>query len=250
MARTIARLVRIDLNRDSDRALVLFLSADLALIFLNLLHEFTGSFADPNYSIQLERGFGETFQYLKEGWITLILVILAVRAGNGLYTCWVAVFAFLLVDDLFAAHSRAGEVLGQALQLTPVLGLRARDMGEFIAIRRALRRHPHHAAVESVVGGCPGHHRGRWRDDRHEPDLQACLPGVARIQKASRRASYCNTRPGAGALTRAGSVSQPMRPVGNDRVRPAEKPHLQPQHAPSLNRVAIIVAPGRSHVVQ
>lgn len=118
-------------------------------------------FADPNYSIQLERGFGETFQYLKEGWIALILVILAVRAGNGLYTCLVAVFAFLLVDDLFAAHSRAGEILGQALQLAPVLGLRARDMGELIVIGVAVVVLAIPIAVEFVRGDAQA--RSFWR---------------------------------------------------------------------------------------
>lgn len=64
--RDIARLMKIDLSRESDKLLLLCLSADLVLIVLHVVHSTSGLFADSNYSIALERGFGETFQYLKE----------------------------------------------------------------------------------------------------------------------------------------------------------------------------------------
>ncbi len=86
----------------------------------------------------LERGFGETFQYLKEGWIALALILVAIRAANGLYAGWAVLFGFLLVDDLFAARERLGKLIGFEFEFGRVLGLRPQDLGELIIIGLAM----------------------------------------------------------------------------------------------------------------
>ena len=86
----------------------------------------------------LERGFGETFQYLKEGWIALALILVAIRAANGLYAGWAVLFGFLLVDDLFAARERLGKLIGFEFEFGRVLGLRPQDLGELIIIGLAV----------------------------------------------------------------------------------------------------------------
>lgn len=131
---TVVRLSRIDLGRDADKLLLLLLGTDAVLILLHVLHVYSGYFADLSYSIGIERGFGETFQYIKEGWIVLMLVILAVRMRGPLYACWAALFGLLLADDLFIVRERIGMGIGLELDLGPLFGLRPQDIGELIVI--------------------------------------------------------------------------------------------------------------------
>lgn len=131
---TAVRLLRIDLGRGADKLLLLLLGADTVLILLHVLHVYSGYFADPSYSIGIERGFGETFQYIKLGWIVLMLVILAIRMNGFLYACWAAFFGLLLADDLFIVRERIGMGIGLELDLGPLLGLRPQDIGELIVI--------------------------------------------------------------------------------------------------------------------
>ncbi|MGH2381885.1 MAG: hypothetical protein ACRDG7_11790 [Candidatus Limnocylindria bacterium] len=161
MAGTLARLVKIDLNRESGKLLLLFLVADLVLIVLHVLHHVSGVFADVNYSIGIERGFGETFQYLKEGWIALMLSVLAVRAANGLYAGWAVLFGLLLIDDLFAARERIGKIIGLELELSPVFGVRPQDLGELIVVGLAVLVLVIPLAADYLRGG-PGA-RSLWR---------------------------------------------------------------------------------------
>jgi hypothetical protein len=131
---TVVRLLTIDLARDPDKLLLLLLGTDAILILLHVLHVYSGYFADLSYSIGMERGFGETFQYFKEGWIVLMLVIIAVRMRGPLYVCWAAFFGLLLADDLFIVRERIGMGIGLELDLGPLFGLRPQDIGELIVI--------------------------------------------------------------------------------------------------------------------
>lgn len=131
---TVVRLLRIDLGRDADKLLLLLLSTDAVLIVLHLLHVYSGYFADPSYSIGIERGFGETFQYIKAGWVVLMLAILAVRMRGLLYACWAVFFGLLLADDLFIVRERIGKGIGLEHDLGPLFGLRPQDIGELIVI--------------------------------------------------------------------------------------------------------------------
>ncbi|CAN5130511.1 hypothetical protein BH23CHL9_BH23CHL9_11050 [soil metagenome] len=223
---TLARLLKSDLARDPDKLLLLLLGTDAILILLHVLHVYSGYFADLSYSIGMERGFGETFQYIKEGWIVLMLVILAVRMRGPLYACWAAFFCLLLADDLFIVRERIGMGIGLELDLGPLFGLRQQDIGELIVIgvfaallvvpvilaqllagadarafgrsmgaagrrvrrlRRGLRHDPRVGPVPSLLGQRARHRRGGWRDDRHEPHRPVRLPDPARTKLTHKR---------------------------------------------------------------
>jgi hypothetical protein len=66
---TLRELMRIDLDTASGKVLLLCLGADAILILIHVLHLYSGIFSNPYYSIATDRGFGESFQYIKEGWI-------------------------------------------------------------------------------------------------------------------------------------------------------------------------------------
>lgn len=122
--------IAFDLRRDPDKLLLLLICSDAVFVILHAFHTYSGFFTDPQFSITKDRGFAETFQYLKEGWIVLILFFLTFQQPNLLYPSWSLLFAYLLVDDLFLVHERLGERVAAHLGLLPMWGLRTQDFGE------------------------------------------------------------------------------------------------------------------------
>lgn len=142
----------------ADRAtllLTLFVTTDVVFMIVHLLHlhsGYVGFFDDPEFAATRERGLAETFQYLKEGWIGLTLVGLAVRVPNLLYPSWALLFGYFLVDDLFQLHERLGDRISRHLGLPEMLALRPQDFGELMVTAGA-------ALFFAVVIGV-GHYRG------------------------------------------------------------------------------------------
>ncbi len=94
----------------SHRALVItavaFVSVDLLLILMHVIHTLTdvGSVA---WSIEIDGGYGELWQYLKILLVIAFLLLLAVRAettDRPLSLTWLLAFAWLLVDDALQIH--------------------------------------------------------------------------------------------------------------------------------------------------
>ena len=139
-------------SRDRDAFLLaLFVGTDLVFMALHPLHSWSGFFTDPRFALTQDRGFAETFQYLKEGWIAAILLSFWFRTPGLLYASWALLFGYLLVDDLFAVHERLGAVIGGRFGLPRLFSLRPQDIGEVLVSGSA-------AAVFSLVIGV-GHHR-------------------------------------------------------------------------------------------
>ena len=126
------RLLTLDHRLAADRLLLLCLATDLLLIGLHVFYVSYGQIADPNYSIAAERGFGETFGYVKEGWIVMILAGLALVRERATYGAWAFLFGILMVDDVYGVRERIGVGIGQVLGLTPTFGLRPQDLGEVV----------------------------------------------------------------------------------------------------------------------
>lgn len=122
--------IRFSTTRDADRLFTLLILTDALLIVLHILHTYTGLFADPNYSISQDRGYGEMFEYYKEFWVVLILFFMAVRRSNPLYLGWTLLFAYLLVDDSFRLHEDLGRGIANLFGYVSRFGLRANDFGE------------------------------------------------------------------------------------------------------------------------
>ena len=125
-------MLALDLRLAADRLLLLCLVTDLFLIGPHGVYVSSGLIDDPNYSIAAERGFGETFGYVKEGWIVLILAGLAFVRDRATYGAWAFLFGILMVDDVYGVRERIGIGIGQVLGLSPTLGLRPQDFGEVV----------------------------------------------------------------------------------------------------------------------
>lgn len=123
------RLTTLD---DADRLLFLSLATDAILIALHVLHLTIDAFGDRSYSIAVERGLGETFQYVKAGWMVLLLGAVAITRRDRGYGAWSVVVFIILLDDVYILRERAGSTIGELTGLGSVLGLRVQDIGELV----------------------------------------------------------------------------------------------------------------------
>lgn len=119
-------------SRWRDGLLQLLLVTDAFLIGLHLLHLYSGSFRDKYFSIEQNRGLGESFQYVKLFWMAVALTALATRRRSWLYLGWAALSAWMLTDDSFEVHENVGRWLGERWALPAVMGLRGSDLGELL----------------------------------------------------------------------------------------------------------------------
>lgn len=122
-----------DFDREANKFLFVLIMADLLFILLHLLHGFAdtiGLFYSPNFALTQERGYAEIFEYLKEYWTTVLLIVLALRAANLLYFCWALLFGYFLVDDSLKIHRHFGAYLSDAFGPEPIFGLNSQILGE------------------------------------------------------------------------------------------------------------------------
>ncbi len=73
---------------------------DLVLVLTHLIHDRTPYLDSPMFSIKVDRGLGELFQYGKEIALILMLAWLVARRHQQAYLGWLLLFGYLLVDDI------------------------------------------------------------------------------------------------------------------------------------------------------
>jgi len=116
----------------------LLISIDILLILIHILYLFynpRGSM-ESYWSIETDRGFAESFQYIKEILLIFMFVWLARRYARYSFYTWGLFFFYILVDDMLRLHERIGAQLALNFRFESLLGLRPEDMGEltFLAI--------------------------------------------------------------------------------------------------------------------
>ena len=118
--------------RKSCKFLVLLLLADLIFLLFHVLY-LGDVVKDPLLSIERESGYSEIYQYIKEFWIFVLLLILAAKEKRLIYLAWSVLFLYLLIDDSFALHEKVGNYLTNYVEFKPVFNLKAADIGEICA---------------------------------------------------------------------------------------------------------------------
>lgn len=118
----------------------LLLLADLVFIVVHALHVWTPWFPAYSLSIEVDGGFAEMFQYLKMAGLVLCLGYQFYLSRGWTFAGWAVFFAFLLLDDMFFIHERAGAQIAVSLGFPEAFGLRTADVGEI--------------AVAAVLGLC------------------------------------------------------------------------------------------------
>ena len=112
--------------------LAVLVFGDLLFIALHLIHLQTSLLPSDRWSIARDHGYAEIFQYLKYVAICLALGNLYLRSRLRVLLGWLAVFAFLLLDDAGRMHERFGLLFAAWTHLPDIGELRGRDIGELI----------------------------------------------------------------------------------------------------------------------
>jgi hypothetical protein len=124
--------VKLDVKNYSIRLFYLLVATDLVFIILHIIHSYSGILSNPRFSLELDRGYGELFQYLKEYWILLLFGFLAVQKRSPLYLAWSLLFSYRLLDDSLSIHENLGRAISNKFAFSPALNLRAKDFGELV----------------------------------------------------------------------------------------------------------------------
>lgn len=124
------KLLNLPVSRRSIVFLALLIAIDLAFIFIHGIHRSTDWLQDPNFSMTQDRGYAEIFQYFKTFLIALGLGLLAFWKRSRIYTAWVCIFSYILLDDSLQLHERLGNILQNSLGFASTAYLRGQDFGE------------------------------------------------------------------------------------------------------------------------
>lgn len=112
--------------------LLLLIAADLAFIVLHVLYIETDLLRGRPFSLEADNGVPEAFQYVKQFWVVLCMVVLFRGTRAVVYIGWGLVFTFLLLDDALQLHEHFGKWLASEYTLPVVFGLRPDDIGELL----------------------------------------------------------------------------------------------------------------------
>jgi hypothetical protein len=117
-------------NLEEDKLLLLLILTDLVFIILHTIHIYTSLLPSSLYSLSLDRGYAEFFQYSKFLWIFILFLIMGIKRRQLIFVIYSVLFLYFLFDDSFEFHERAGSLLAELFGFQPMLGLRAVDSGE------------------------------------------------------------------------------------------------------------------------
>lgn len=117
---------------EKDKLLILLLAGDLIFLLLHILYVFTILLPSSYFSLSRDRSYAEFFQYTKEFWIALLLLILGFRQRKLIFPAFALLFLYFLIDDSFELHEKFGLVLADLFGFQASLGLRPLDWGELL----------------------------------------------------------------------------------------------------------------------
>ena len=104
----------------------------MIFILLHILFKFK-ILSNPLFSIEMDRGFSEYFQYVKEITIAIFLLLAFKHQRQLAYLSWSFLFLYLFIDDSFSVHEDLGKYLVNTFNLpSPGFNLRPQDLGEII----------------------------------------------------------------------------------------------------------------------
>jgi len=118
-----------DFEKRSSKLFILLILADLVFMLIHVLYKMD-VMINRLCSIKMDFGYAERYQYIKEGWIVLLLFMMAIKRSHIIYLTWSILFIYLLLDDSLQIHERIGAYLVDYFELQPAFNLRAQDFGE------------------------------------------------------------------------------------------------------------------------
>lgn len=125
--------------RPSTYLLAGLIFIDVVLILLHTLHRLTvrgiirsDLFANPILSMSVPGMLPDIFQYGQELAVVVLLLFAFYRRGRAAYVIWAVAFGYILVDDVFELHERAGYWLEARLGLHNLGALPGSEEGQML----------------------------------------------------------------------------------------------------------------------
>lgn len=118
-----------DLEKSTTKLLLLLLLVDLVFILLQIPYKLH-LISNINFWIEQGRGYAEVYQFIKEYWIVLMLLFIAIKRSHVIYFAWSLLFGYLLIDDSVELHETLGRFLVNYFGFHPAFGLPAQVFGE------------------------------------------------------------------------------------------------------------------------
>lgn len=112
--------------------LAVFLLPDVFFIFLHVLDLVSPEIKHPAWSLEMDGGYAEFYQYLKWCALTFLTARLVWVHGFSAFFFWSLVFLYCLLDDVLGVHEVFGHELVKMLGAEQWLGLRIQDIGELM----------------------------------------------------------------------------------------------------------------------
>ena len=117
-------------KKNPYKLLILLVLVDVVFIFSHLINAGTDLLQDRTYTIGWEYGYAELYLHIKEFWIAVLLLMLAVRTRTTLMFVWSLIFFYVLLDDVLKIHENMGSYLQLYLSFDNFLGLLAKNLGQ------------------------------------------------------------------------------------------------------------------------
>ncbi|MCW8091218.1 hypothetical protein [Alteromonas sp. ASW11-130] len=113
--------------------LVLMLIGDGILISVHVLNKLD-IVNNTKLLLTTDGGYGEMYQYFKEGMIAGIFLFAALKTRSLMFFAWGALFIFLLIDDAGQLHETTGEILATSFEFKSVFNMQPRDVAQPLAV--------------------------------------------------------------------------------------------------------------------
>lgn len=112
--------------------LFMLISVDVVFIILDIANRFSGFISHKYLPLNVDHGYPEIYQYIKEFWIVILFFLYFLKHRTGIYFTFTLLFGYLLLDDALLIHEALGELFTNRFGLQPVFGLRGQDLGELV----------------------------------------------------------------------------------------------------------------------
>lgn len=84
------------------------------------------------FSLAMDFGHAEVYQYVKEYWAILLLLAITIKKKHTAYFAWSLLFLYLLLDDALGIHEIFGHYLVEHYNIPNMFHLRGQDIGELL----------------------------------------------------------------------------------------------------------------------
>lgn len=121
--------MNVHFEKEATKFLFLLLIVDFAFMVAHVVYK-TGYSSNSLLSVEKDFGYAEVYQYIKEFWIVVLLLMTAIKRKYIVYFAWSLLFVYLLLDDSLRIHESFGAYLVKYFEFQPMFHLRAQDFGE------------------------------------------------------------------------------------------------------------------------